>query len=49
MALEARAMELETTGVVADALPEPEIEDVVACEPEGSECSTEEELAVAIE
>lgn len=49
LALEARAIELEMTGVVADALPEPEIEEVVACEPEGSECSAEEELALTTE
>lgn len=47
-ALEARAMELEATGVVSDALPEPEveeIEDVTSCDPEATECGAEEELA----
>jgi len=48
-ALETRAIELETSGVVAETLPEPDIEDVVACEPDELECGAEEELALATE
>ena len=51
-ALEARAMELEETGVVSDALPEPEVEtleDVTSCDPAATECGSEEEIASATE
>ena len=44
-ALEARAMELEETGVVQDALSEPDVMGSVACEEGDTECVPEEELA----